>query len=39
MGHCCVASFCALFKPQRDLFLGEEGVLALVTLLLTTGAK
>ena len=39
MGHCCVASFCALVKPQRDLFLGEEGVLALVTLLLTAVVK
>ena len=34
-----MASFCALVKPQRDLVLGEEGVLALITLLLTAGVK
>ena len=23
--HCCEVSFCILNKPQRDLFLGQEG--------------
>lgn len=23
--HCCEVSFCFLDKPQRDLFLGQEG--------------
>ena len=25
MDYCCEVSFCFLNKPQRDLFLGQEG--------------
>ena len=25
MGHCCEVSFWILDKPQRDLFLGQDG--------------